>query len=45
MDSWFATQENVEFLVRKKQHFMTAFKDHRLVALSQQTRNNGALYG
>jgi len=34
MDSWFASVENFEFIVKKKKHFIAALKDNRLVALS-----------
>lgn len=41
MDSWFAAQENFEFIVKKKKHFVAALKDNRLVALSEQDKKEG----
>ena len=41
MDSWFAAQENFEFIVKKKKHFIAALKDNRLVALSEQDKKEG----
>ena len=35
MDYWYAAQENFEFIVQKKKHFVAALKDNRLVALSE----------
>jgi len=41
MDSWFAAQENFEFIVRKKKHFIAALKDNRLVALTEEDKHKG----
>ena len=41
MDSWFAAQENFEFIVKKKKHFIAALKDNRLVALSEADKKKG----
>ena len=41
MDSWFAAQENFEFIVEKKKHFIAALKDNRLVALSEEDKKQG----
>jgi hypothetical protein len=41
MDSWFASQENFEFIVGKKKHFIAALKDNRLIALSQKDKQEG----
>lgn len=41
MDSWFAAKENFEFIVKKHKHFIAALKDNRLVALSEQERQEG----
>ena len=36
MDSWFASEENFDFITSRGKHFIAALKDNRLVALSQQ---------
>lgn len=41
MDSWFAAQENFEFILKKKKHFIAALKDNRLVALSREDKKQG----
>lgn len=41
MDSWFAAQENFDYIVKKKKHFIAALKDNRLVALSEQDKKEG----
>lgn len=41
MDCWFAAQENFEFIVQKKKHFIAALKDNRLVALSEDDKKKG----
>jgi IS4 transposase len=41
MDSWFASQENFEFILKKKKHFIAALKDNRLVALSREDKKQG----
>ena len=41
MDSWFASVENFEFIVKKKKHFIVALKDNRLVALSAADKKQG----
>jgi len=41
MDSWFASKENFEFILKKKKHFVAALKDNRLVALSAEDKVQG----
>jgi hypothetical protein len=41
MDSWFASVENFEFIVKKKKHFIAALKNNRLVALSEADKKQG----
>ena len=41
MDSWYAAQENFEFIVKQKKHFIAALKDNRLVALSESDKKKG----
>jgi hypothetical protein len=41
MDSWFASQENFEFILKKKKHFIAALKDNRLVTLSREDKKQG----
>lgn len=41
MDSWFAAQENFEFSVNKKKHFIAALKDNRFVALRLDDKKQG----
>lgn len=41
MDSWFASVENFEFVVKKKKHFIAALKDNRRVALSAADKKQG----
>ncbi|TYP69935.1 DDE family transposase [Nitrosomonas communis] len=41
MDNWFASQENFEFILKKKKHFIAALKDNRLVALSREDKKQG----
>ena len=41
MDSWFAAQENFEFILKKKKHFIAALKDNRLIALSEKDKKEG----
>jgi hypothetical protein len=36
MDSWFAAQDNFEFITAKGKHFIAALIDNRLIALSQE---------
>lgn len=36
VDSWFASQENFDFILGKGKHFIAALKDNRLVALSEE---------
>ncbi len=38
MDSWFASQENFDFITERGRHFIAALKDNRLVALSEEDR-------
>jgi DDE superfamily endonuclease len=42
MDSWFAAQENFQFIVKKQKHFIAALKDNRLIALSAKEKKAGA---
>ena len=36
MDSWFASEENFEFITSRGKHFIAALKSNRLVALSEE---------
>ena len=45
MDSWFASKENFEFILKKKKTLWLRFKDNRLVACQQKTKRKVALYG
>lgn len=38
MDSGYAAPENVEFILKKKKHFIAALKDNRWVALSEEDK-------
>jgi len=38
MDSWFASEENFDFITGKDKQFIAALKDNRLVALSEEDR-------
>ena len=40
-DSWFAAKENFEFILQKGKHFISALKDNRLVALTEEDRKAG----
>jgi len=40
-DSWFAAKENFEFILKKGKHFISALKDNRLVALSEEDKQEG----
>jgi hypothetical protein len=40
-DSWFASKENFEFILKKGKHFINALKDNRLVALTETDKNEG----
>lgn len=40
-DSWFSSQENMEFIVGKKKHFIFALKSNRTFAVSKQDKLNG----
>lgn len=40
-DSWFAAKENFEFILKKDKHFISALKDNRLVALSEEDKKEG----
>jgi hypothetical protein len=40
MDSWFSSEENFDFITGKDRHFIAALKSNRLVALSEQDREN-----
>ena len=37
-DSWFSSEENFEFITAHQKHFISALKDNRLVALSEQDK-------
>ena len=41
MDSWFASKENFEFIVRKGKDFIAAVKSNRLFAVSLEDKLNG----
>lgn len=43
LDSWYAAQENFEFIDKKGKHFIAALKGNRLVALSEADRKQGRL--
>jgi DDE superfamily endonuclease len=36
MDSWFASEENFDFITSRNKHFIAALKSNRLVALSEE---------
>ena len=38
MDSWYAAEENFDFIRSKGRHFIAALKDNRLIALSQEDK-------
>jgi SRSO17 transposase len=40
-DSWYSSQENMEYIRRKQKHFILAVKDNRLVALSLEAKRAG----
>jgi hypothetical protein len=40
-DNWFAAKENFEFILKKGKHFISALKDKRLVALSEEDKKEG----
>ena len=40
MDSWFSSEENLDFITGKGKHFIAALKDNRLIALSEEDRQN-----
>ena len=40
MDSWFSSEENFDFITGKGKHFIAAIKGNRLVALTEQDREN-----
>jgi Transposase DDE domain len=40
-DSWFASKENFEFILKKGRHFISALKDNRLVALTEEDKKEG----
>ena len=40
MDSWLGSSGNFDFIVKKK-HFITALKDNRLVALTEEDKKQG----
>ena len=39
--SWFASKENFEFILKKGKHFISALKDNRLGALTQEDKKKG----
>ena len=41
MDSWFATTENFEFIVKYKNEFIVALKDNRMFASSLEEKYQG----
>lgn len=40
-DSWFASKENFEFILKNGKHFISALKDNRWVALTETDKNEG----
>jgi hypothetical protein len=40
-DSWFASKKNFEFILKKGKHFISALKNNRLVALSEEDKKEG----
>lgn len=40
-DSWFSSQDNMEFVVKKRKHFIFALKSNRLFAGSKEDKLNG----
>jgi len=40
MDSWFSAKENFNFIREKGKHFISALKSNRLIALSENDKNN-----
>jgi hypothetical protein len=40
-DSWFSSQENMEFVVKRSKHFIFALKSNRLFASSMEDKLNG----
>jgi hypothetical protein len=38
MESWFSSEENFDFITDKGKHFIAALKDNRLVALTEEGR-------
>jgi len=40
MDSWFSAKENFNFIQEKGKHFISALKSNRLIALSENDKNN-----
>ncbi len=43
-DSWFASQDNMEFVVKKGKHFVFALKSNRLFARSMEDKLNGRFH-
>jgi hypothetical protein len=41
LDSWYASQENFEFIDKQGKHFIAALKDNRLVALNEDDKKQG----
>jgi len=40
MDSWFSATENFEFIAGKSRHFIAALNDNRLIAVTEEDRND-----
>jgi len=40
VDSWFSATENFDFIAAKGRHFIAALKDNRLIAVSEENKNN-----
>lgn len=40
-DSWFASKENFEFILKKGRHFISALKNNRWVALTEEDKKEG----
>lgn len=44
IDSWFASQETFEHILKHEKHFVAALKSNRLVALSLEDKKKVALF-
>jgi len=41
MDSWYSSKENMDFILKKKKHFVVALKSNRLFASSREDKKQG----